>query len=66
EQPFREREVAQLISRGLTNRAIAEELYISPGTAGRHVANILTKLGLRSRAQIAAWWTQNSGSYRES
>ncbi|GAA1591967.1 hypothetical protein GCM10009678_87770 [Actinomadura kijaniata] len=61
----REREVAQLISRGLTNRAIAEELYISPGTAGRHVANILTKLGLRSRAQIAAWWTQNSGSYRE-
>jgi predicted ATPase/DNA-binding CsgD family transcriptional regulator len=51
----REREIAVLIARGLTNRGIAEELVISPATAARHVANIFTKLGLRSRAQVAAW-----------
>ena len=51
----REREIAILIARGLTNRGIADELVISPATAARHVANIFTKLGLRSRAQVAAW-----------
>jgi predicted ATPase/DNA-binding CsgD family transcriptional regulator len=51
----REREIAILIARGLSNRGIADELVISPATAARHVANIFTKLGLRSRAQVAAW-----------
>jgi DNA-binding NarL/FixJ family response regulator len=51
----REREVAALVSRGGSNRAIAEELYISAATVERHVANIMTKLGCHSRAQIAAW-----------
>lgn len=51
----REREIAVLVARGLSNRAIADELVISPATAARHVANIFTKLGLRSRAQLAAW-----------
>ncbi|HEY7144445.1 MAG TPA: LuxR C-terminal-related transcriptional regulator [Streptosporangiaceae bacterium] len=51
----REREIAALIARGLSNRGIAGELVISPATAARHVANIFTKLGLRSRAQVAAW-----------
>ena len=51
----REHEIAQLIARGLSNRGIAEELFISPATAARHVANILAKLGLNSRAQVAAW-----------
>ncbi|WP_309239363.1 helix-turn-helix transcriptional regulator [Actinomadura sp. J1-007] len=51
----REREVARLIARGLSNRGIAEELFISPATAARHVTNILTKLGFTSRAQVAAW-----------
>jgi predicted ATPase/DNA-binding CsgD family transcriptional regulator len=51
----REREIAVLISRGLSNRAIADELVISPATAARHVANIFTKLGFTSRAQLAAW-----------
>jgi non-specific serine/threonine protein kinase len=54
----REREVALLVGRGLTNRQIAQELSISTSTAGNHVAKILKKLGLRSRAQIAAWVTQ--------
>jgi predicted ATPase/DNA-binding CsgD family transcriptional regulator len=51
----RELQIAHLIARGLSNRAIAEELVISPATAARHVANILAKLGLNSRAQVAAW-----------
>jgi predicted ATPase/DNA-binding CsgD family transcriptional regulator len=51
----REREIATLVATGRSNKAIAEELVISPATVARHVANILAKLGFRSRAQIAAW-----------
>lgn len=50
----RESEVLALLSRGLTDRAIAEELTISPHTVHRHVANMLTKLGVSSRAAAAA------------
>jgi non-specific serine/threonine protein kinase len=50
----REREVAYLVARGLTNRQISEELFISERTVHAHVRKILKKLGLRSRAQIAA------------
>jgi DNA-binding CsgD family transcriptional regulator len=51
----REREVASLIARGFSNRKIAEELVIADSTCERHVANILNKLGMRSRSQIAVW-----------
>ncbi|HXZ63713.1 MAG TPA: LuxR C-terminal-related transcriptional regulator [Streptosporangiaceae bacterium] len=51
----REQEIALLIARGLSNRGIAAELFISPATAARHVANIMAKLGLNTRAQVAAW-----------
>jgi DNA-binding CsgD family transcriptional regulator/tetratricopeptide (TPR) repeat protein len=51
----REREIAALIARGLTNRAIAERLVIAERTAETHVSNILGKLGLDTRAQIAIW-----------
>jgi predicted ATPase/DNA-binding CsgD family transcriptional regulator len=51
----REREVVALIAQGRSNRAIAAELFISPATAARHVANILAKLGFTSRSQVAAW-----------
>ncbi|HEY3979650.1 MAG TPA: LuxR C-terminal-related transcriptional regulator [Streptosporangiaceae bacterium] len=51
----RELQIARLIARGLSNRAIAHELTISPATAARHVANIFGKLGFTSRAQVAAW-----------
>jgi DNA-binding NarL/FixJ family response regulator len=54
----REREVALLVAEGLTNRQIATELSVSTNTANNHVARILRKLGLRSRAQIAAWVTE--------
>jgi predicted ATPase/DNA-binding SARP family transcriptional activator/DNA-binding CsgD family transcriptional regulator len=51
----RENEIAALVARGLTNRQIAQELSISERTAGNHVAKILRKLGLGSRAQIVSW-----------
>jgi non-specific serine/threonine protein kinase len=51
----REREVAALLARGLTNREIARDLGISEGTARINVERILGKLNLRSRAQFAAW-----------
>jgi non-specific serine/threonine protein kinase len=51
----REREVAALIARGLTNPQIADALVISRLTAGTHVRNILRKLGATSRAQVASW-----------
>lgn len=51
----RERQVVALVCGGLSNRAIAEELCISPATAARHIANIMAKLGFGSRTQIAAW-----------
>ncbi|MDV8071046.1 protein kinase [Rhodococcus sp. IEGM 1366] len=51
----RERQVADLVAEGLTNREIADRLVISQRTAQGHVEHILTKLGFVRRAQIAAW-----------
>ena len=51
----RELEVAALIAQGLTNKQIAERLFIATGTVERHVANILGKLDMSNRAQVAAW-----------
>ena len=51
----RELEVAVLIGRGYTNRRIAEALVIAERTAETHARNIREKLGLSTRAQIAAW-----------
>lgn len=56
----RENEVARLVAEGLSNRAIAQALVISPRTVDGHVENILGKLGFSSRAQIAAWAAQSA------
>jgi len=55
----REREVAELVARGLTNREIATRLFISERTAESHVEQIRGKLGFHTRSQIAAWVTEN-------
>jgi non-specific serine/threonine protein kinase len=57
----RELEVADLVAAGLTDRDIAARLVISQRTAESHVQHILTKLGFRSRTQIAAWVATRAG-----
>ncbi|WP_156042352.1 ATP-binding protein [Rhodococcus sp. UNC363MFTsu5.1] len=51
----RERQVAELVAQGLTNKAIAAQLLISQRTVQGHVEQILAKLGFASRIQVAAW-----------
>jgi predicted ATPase/DNA-binding SARP family transcriptional activator/DNA-binding CsgD family transcriptional regulator len=54
----REKEVAALVAQGLTNRQIAKELVVSERTVENHVANILKKVGVHSREQVAASITE--------
>jgi DNA-binding NarL/FixJ family response regulator len=49
----REREVVRFLAAGMTNAEIAQRLVLSEHTVHRHVANILVKLGARSRAAAA-------------
>jgi DNA-binding CsgD family transcriptional regulator len=56
----RERQVAELVAQGRTNREIAARLYLSERTAQNHVQHILTKLDLPNRSQIAVWITTRS------
>ena len=60
----REEQVAAAVASGLSNKAIATELSISPTTVARHVANISAKLGFSSRTQIAAWFADRAGEDR--
>lgn len=55
----RELEVLGLIAQGLSNQDIGDRLYVSPFTVKRHVANILTKLDLPSRAAAASYAVRN-------
>jgi DNA-binding CsgD family transcriptional regulator len=52
----RQGQVAALVTQGLTNREIGERLGIDERSAEGHVERIRIRLGVRSRAQIAAWW----------
>ena len=56
----REREVATLVTKGLSNRDIAGKLGIAEKTASNHVEHIMTKLDLRSRTQVAVWVVEHT------
>ena len=51
----REVEVVRQVARGLTNKAIAADLHLSVRTVESHVRNVLAKVGLENRTQLAAW-----------
>jgi pimeloyl-ACP methyl ester carboxylesterase/DNA-binding CsgD family transcriptional regulator len=56
----RQMQVAGLVAKGWSNRQIAQELVISERSAESHVERIRTRLGFRSRAQIAAWYVASN------
>lgn len=62
----REAEVLKLLGHGLSNPEISERLYISRKTVGHHVSRILFKLGVRSRAEAAAFTARQTGESSDS
>ncbi len=58
----REQEVLDLVSRGITNREVAERLYISENTVKYHMKNILDKLHFQNRSQVIAWAARHGDS----
>jgi predicted ATPase/DNA-binding CsgD family transcriptional regulator len=58
----REEEVGQLIAQGLSNKDIAARLFLSVRTVETHVHNLLNKLGVNSRTQIAVWFSEQRPS----
>jgi DNA-binding NarL/FixJ family response regulator len=57
----REREVVPLLAEGLSNAQIAKLLFITPKTVEHHITNILGRLGLRTRTEVAAWAHRTAG-----
>ena len=60
----RQHDIARLIAEGHTNRQIARELVLTEGTVANHVRAILLRLGVRCRAQVAAWYVSAGGVRR--
>ena len=59
----REAQVLDGLARGLGNKAVGTELFISDRTVSTHVSNLIRKLNVANRAQAVAWWT-SEGSDR--
>ncbi|MDP6452842.1 MAG: response regulator transcription factor [SAR202 cluster bacterium] len=57
----REHDVLNQVAQGLTNKEVADQLFISENTVKYHMKNILDKLHLRNRAQVIAWAARHSG-----
>ena len=60
----REKEVLDLVSEGLTNKEVAQKLYVSENTVKYHMKNILDKLHLRNRSQVIAWAARRGNELR--
>lgn len=61
----RELQIADLVAEGLTNKAIADRLVLSPETVATHVKHILGKLNFKSRSQVATWLTEHRARSHE-
>lgn len=57
----REQEIIRLVSSGLSNKEIARKLNIELSTAKSHVHNVLGKLNLQRRGQVAFWTRESEG-----
>jgi len=55
ELSLRERDVLQLMAKGLSNDEIAQQLFISPHTVKNHVSRIYQKLGIDDRTKVVIW-----------
>lgn len=60
----REREVLDLIGQGLSNREIAQRLFVAEKTVKNHVTSLLAKLGMQRRTQAAAWVARRGSGQR--
>ncbi len=60
-----EKQVAGAVGRGLSNKEIAGQLYLSEGTVRNYISGVLRKLELRDRTQLAIWAVQNPAVVRE-
>jgi DNA-binding CsgD family transcriptional regulator len=58
----RELEIAALVAQGLTNKEVAARLRISVRTSENHLLNVMNKLGLENRAQVAAWFARTGST----
>ena len=54
-----EAESVECVAEGLSNREIAEKLYLSEGTVRNYISNILSKLNLRDRTNLAIFYYKN-------
>ncbi|WP_020007290.1 response regulator [Salinicoccus albus] len=55
----REQDVLELVAEGLSNKEISEKLYLSEGTVRNYISQMLTKLDLRDRTQLAVYFYKN-------
>jgi DNA-binding CsgD family transcriptional regulator len=54
--------VVRLVAEGATNRQAAERLYVSPHTVHSHLRHAFTKLGIRSRVELALLYSDHAGA----
>jgi DNA-binding NarL/FixJ family response regulator len=60
----REEEILAAVAQGLTNQELSEQLFTSLSTVKTHLANLMTKLGVRNRVELVIWWYESGRAGR--